>query len=116
MFVYHGYESLIGPRVYKAVHCFLSVSRAMASCGCFQLPWFVTSKGMTDPNGKWVCLILISAKKKKKSHCVLYNPEIFLYRGLTVPNFECYSAFTLCMIGDINSLGLSASVRSLVGT
>ena len=66
MFVFHGYESLIGLRVYKAVHRCLSVSRAMASCGCFQLPCFVTSKGMTDPNGKWVCLILISAKKKKK--------------------------------------------------
>ena len=28
--VYHGYESLIDPRVYKAIRCRLSVSRVMA--------------------------------------------------------------------------------------
>ena len=28
--VYHGYESLIGPRLYKAFRCCLSVSRIMA--------------------------------------------------------------------------------------
>ena len=35
--------SLKGPRLYKAVHCCLSVSRAMASCSYFQLPCFVAS-------------------------------------------------------------------------
>ena len=32
MFAYHGYESLIDPRPYKADHFCLSLSRAMASC------------------------------------------------------------------------------------
>ena len=43
----HVYESLIheDPRLYKDAHCCLSVSRAiMASCSCFELPFFVASK------------------------------------------------------------------------
>ena len=34
MFVYHGYESLIGPRPYKADHCCPSLPRAMACRSC----------------------------------------------------------------------------------
>ena len=31
------YESLTDPRLYKADHCCLSLSRALAFCSCFQL-------------------------------------------------------------------------------
>ena len=35
MFVYHGYECLTDPRLYKADHCCLSLSRAIACSAVF---------------------------------------------------------------------------------
>ena len=33
--VYHGYECVTDPRLYKADHCCLSLSRAIACCAVF---------------------------------------------------------------------------------
>ena len=44
MFVYRVCESLTDPRLYKVDQCCLSLSRALASCNCFQLSRFVIDK------------------------------------------------------------------------
>ena len=58
MFVYHGYECLINPRLCKAVHCCLAVSRAMASCSCFQLSCSVASIDMVFLELKCTSILL----------------------------------------------------------
>ena len=44
LFIYHVHESLTDPCLYKVDHCCLSLSRALASCSCFQLCYFVTER------------------------------------------------------------------------
>ena len=62
VFVYHVYKRLTDPRLYKVDHFCLSLSRALASCSCFQPRGGTPPKylyGYVPPNGVVILGLLI---------------------------------------------------------